>query len=311
MCSSAFHEDWIKLTVKNYWNLWEFSDDFGNWIATKGYSWNIKALRDMMLNSTAQLASELGDKLVVALSGGIDSQAACLALKTMGVPFTVAIMKFHDNWNVQDTDYAEYFCKIHGLEYKIYELQIFDFLKNDLQKYVAKYSCPSPQLCCHHWLIEQIAGAGATGILLGGDVPYVENNEWSFAMSRSQSSWVSHQAINNILVRSWKTWSKEIAMAFTLTTDSDSTKTFYQNKVNSSLVLGFDIIPQSDKKNGFERVKKYFENLTGNGWTFELLYRHPNYAIAPEYKPHPHVPQSITDGVLTIKNRILDEIKNG
>jgi hypothetical protein len=314
MFSPPFHENWIRFHVQNYLNIWEFSDEFGEWLDQYGNTWNVSSLKQMMLDSTDSLKDQLGDNPVIALSGGIDSQAVCLAMKEIGANFRVAIMKFNDDWNEQDVKNAEYFCKVNNLDYQFHELQIFDFLKYDLRNYVKKYSCPSPQLCCHHWLLEQVKQAGASGILLGGDIPSVavlgDKTTWGFAMSRSQSSWINHQEINQIPIKAWKSWSKEIATAFLLTVDPDETKPFYQSKVNSSLALGLDIIPQTDKKNGFELVKKYFEKQTGNGWAFELLYRHPNYAVAPEYKSHMRVPKHITEMVLTIKNRILDEIKN-
>jgi hypothetical protein len=313
MFSTPFHRDWIKLSVRHYSNVCEISDDVFNWVNGYGYSryWNRNTLRRMMLDSTVELKGQLGSNPVIALSGGIDSQVACLAMKEAGAKFKVAILKFNDDWNYQDAHNAEYFCKVNGLDYRVYELEIFDFLQRDLRKYVSKYSCPSPQLCCHHWLLEQIKTDGASGILLGGDVPSLDATKtWQFAMSRSQSSWIDHQKINDIVIRSWKSWSKEIAMAFILTTDSDPSRTFYQNKVNSSLALGFDIIPQTDKKNGFELIKKYFEQQTGNGWTFELLYRHPNYSLAPEHKSLVVAPKPLTDCILEIKNRILNEINN-
>jgi hypothetical protein len=49
----------------------------------------------------------------------------------------------------------------------------------------------------------------------------------------------------------------------------------YFQKVRSYQRAGFNIIPQETKYTGFELVKKYFENLTGDGWTFERKFRHP------------------------------------
>jgi hypothetical protein len=224
MDGSPFYKNWLTNSVKNYLNIWNFSEDSIKWFY-KSSKWNLEYLKKTMLDSTAELYPELGDNPVVALSGGIDSQMACLALKKVGAKFSAAIMKFNDDWNYQDVLNAEYFCSVNGIQYTTYELQIFDFLQIELKDYVKKYMCPSPQLCCHHWLLEQINNDGASGILLGGDAPTVEIENgiprWDFAASRSQASWIGHQEINNIVIRSWKSWSREIAGAFTVTLDSD------------------------------------------------------------------------------------------
>ena len=49
----------------------------------------------------------------------------------------------------------------------------------------------------------------------------------------------------------------------------------YFQKVRAYQRVGFNVIPQETKITGFELVKKYFENLTGDGWTFERKFRHP------------------------------------
>ena len=39
--------------------------------------------------------------------------------------------------------------------------------------------------------------------------------------------------------------------------------------------VGFDLVPQPQKYTGFELVKDYFEEQTGDGWAFEKQFRNP------------------------------------
>ena len=49
----------------------------------------------------------------------------------------------------------------------------------------------------------------------------------------------------------------------------------YAVKVAGYRKMGIDIMPQDTKYTGFELVKDYFEEQTGDGWTFEKRFRYP------------------------------------
>ena len=49
----------------------------------------------------------------------------------------------------------------------------------------------------------------------------------------------------------------------------------YYSKCNGYKKVGFKITEQEKKFTGFESVKEFLKNETGNGWEFEHRYRHP------------------------------------
>jgi hypothetical protein len=51
--------------------------------------------------------------------------------------------------------------------------------------------------------------------------------------------------------------------------------------------MGYDVIPQEQKYNGFETIKKYYEEMTGDGWAFEYQFRKPIRKFAGFYTNNP------------------------
>ena len=49
----------------------------------------------------------------------------------------------------------------------------------------------------------------------------------------------------------------------------------YEAKLIGYRRIGFDLVPQPQKYTGFELVKDYFEEQTGDGWAFEKRFRYP------------------------------------
>jgi hypothetical protein len=59
----------------------------------------------------------------------------------------------------------------------------------------------------------------------------------------------------------------------------------YQQKIDSFIKIGLNIIPQEAKYTGFELVKDYYAEKSGDGWTFERRFRHP---IVAKYDKDKH-----------------------
>lgn len=81
---------------------------------------NTMPLRDELMRASYLIANRFDKPLLVCLSGGLDSQIVCLALKEAQVPFTPFIMNWKapngDLINHDDVQFAHQFCAMHGWE---------------------------------------------------------------------------------------------------------------------------------------------------------------------------------------------------
>ena len=96
-------------------------------------------------------------KIVLCLSGGLDSEAMAESFLRAGVPFSVSIWKYKNDLNNYDIKYAIQFCKKHKLDYKMEECDLEWFYGNNLHFYYGqKYLCNSPQVVVHLHLLEKL-----------------------------------------------------------------------------------------------------------------------------------------------------------
>lgn len=94
---------------------------------------------------------------VLALSGGIDSQAMVLSFLAAGQPFEIAIFRYYDDrhetlFNSYDVIQAHQFIQKYGLENDVryIDINLDEFYRDQIhQAYAEKYRCSSPQLTVH------------------------------------------------------------------------------------------------------------------------------------------------------------------
>ena len=90
------------------------------------------------------------------------------------------------------------------------------------------------------------------------------------------------------------------------TTVESNTKESYKSKIKGYQNVGFKIIPQETKYTGFELVKKYFENLTGDGWAFEKRFRHNlEKVLKPPYKSKLLIDDELQKLIVSIHSKNL------
>jgi hypothetical protein len=83
----------------------------------------------------------------------------------------------------------------------------------------------------------------------------------------------------------------------------------YQNKIKGYKTMGYDVIPQEQKYNGFETIKKYYEEMTGDGWTFEHRFRDPIKKYAGIYNNNRIIiDPKISERINNMKQQIYKEI---
>lgn len=107
------------------------------------------------INTAQLIANNSSNKILIPLSGGIDSETTALSFLRANIDFTPLILKFSNEMNDFDTRYAFDFCKKNKLNPLVFELDLdWFFSKNFHLEYAEKYFCRSPQLAILIWLIE-------------------------------------------------------------------------------------------------------------------------------------------------------------
>lgn len=286
--------EWLYPTLEYRTLVWRLSSESENRIRQEHNSWTDELLRSNLLESTFRLGKTLGDNVFVALSGGIDSQVACLSLQQAGVNFTAVILVFDSNFNKPDVSSAMNFCNVNNIKYVTIDIDIMKFLTKELSTYVYKYQCPSPQISAHMWFYEQVIKTyNPSTIVCGGNVPYLHNGDWSFWSSRAQSAWMTFKDVNNFnIIGNFKGYSFDIAIAFMLAcknTDSevkDENNRYpllYTSKTQSMHNLGFNVIPQASKLTGFEDLKVMLKDTVKENFVFDKWFRYPYTKKLPDY----------------------------
>lgn len=115
---------------------------------------NISALTASI--ETAKKVKEfLDEKPYLTLSGGVDSEMTAVAFLKAKIDFVPVVLKYLNDFNDYDINYAFEFCKLHGLKPEIIELDLDQFYESGSHMQIArKYFCRSPQIATHLWLIE-------------------------------------------------------------------------------------------------------------------------------------------------------------
>lgn len=306
-----FDDDWLTPIVENQ--------------KMKKYVWRIskraqRRIREIDVNhlrtcdrNLAIGKMNLGSNAYVALSGGVDSQSACLMLHQANTFFTCAILVFENQFNSMDVDSAIAFCEMHKFKYILVNLEVLPFLARKMKDYVIQYECPSPQISTHLWLYERLMfDYGATSIIAGGNAPFRLDNEWQFGSSRSQSAWMKFKEIHNFnIIGNFIGHNLEIALMFMLATpktleSNTIEESRYKSKIEGMNRIGLHVTPQDQKFTGFEKIKIHLQDLTGDGWMFEKSFRRPYQKIVEEYGSIIKMPNDISANLLALNSKFND-----
>ena len=256
-----------------------------------------ESVRQYRIDAAIRCAETLGDRPALCLSGGVDSQAMVQCFYEAGLKFDIIILKFNDDLNTQDSEHAKLFCESKGYPYIELPLNVVFYLTRENFVTGSHYKSLSPQFNVHYKMAEMLYSMGYTGVCCGGLAPLYDGNFYGYNFDKIPFHFVKAQdKFKGAFQGSFLSFSPELAWAITLQSEifdtgvalDGSSKKFnnweveqelnrirYQQKVDSYIKVGFDIIPQVQKFTGFENVKTYFEKLTGDGWTFEKQFRYP------------------------------------
>jgi len=140
------------------WNnvLWNTpTDDLEEYI----YQWKIGKLEKRLSWKesclyAAQHIETYNEDIWIAFSGGIDSEVTIRSFIEQGIKVNAAIIKFKNGINHKDVKYAIDFCNSNNINYRIFTLDVIDFITNHSNSYINKYKMISPQIPVQLWLLD-------------------------------------------------------------------------------------------------------------------------------------------------------------
>jgi hypothetical protein len=252
------------------------------------------SLKQYRIDAAMRCAETLGKKPALCFSGGVDSQALVQCFNEANIDIDIFTLEFKNNLNSHDIHDAKNYAEKNNIKINYVPLDVLNFLSRENLTYGEKYRSLSPHFNTHYKLCDILIKEGYTGFVFGGNAPLLTENltEWDANYSGNLLNYINYTRVSNVMCQgnflgfdpylAWSTAlltsSQEFHQSGMLLTDKERTLheyIRYENRINGYKKAGFNIIPQSQKYTGFELVKKYLEEKTGDGWTFEKLYRFP------------------------------------
>lgn len=241
------------------------------------------------------ITSKYKPPYLLFLSGGIDSQAMVLAWKRSKVPFSVIHYSYSGSMNDEDTTSAKNFCATHDIPLSIKTFNALEFIISPRLAIEAKrYTTISPQILSYIQLVKQHpdtcifggnflepANCSLNYTILGLD-RFANKDKYNFIPFFFQSTpQLAYSFIKKYILMS---------------KNHHSQYENYDIKIKTYKESGFDVIPQSSKLSGFEKIKESFDNAvitpkTKLRWyskpsrrPFDILYRYSLFdTIGYEY----------------------------
>lgn len=159
--------------------------------------------RDECLRTAKTIRNNTSLPIVVLFSGGVDSEVALRSFVEAGIEVSVAILRFKNDLNLHDIQWAMLTCNQLNVPYKIYDLDLLNFWKSEADAFANATYCVSPQLLTTMWLVDQIQGypiLGSGECLLvkerpadyvPGVSPYLRS-DWCLWEKEKIASWYRH-----------------------------------------------------------------------------------------------------------------------
>lgn len=256
---------------------------------------DVDSLKSYRIEAALSVQQSIGDKIALCFSGGVDSQCMLQCFIEAGIEVDVFILRFNKELNVQDVTHAIEFCDKSNIKLNIIDIDVLNFLSINNYDYGMKYRSASPHFNVHYKLFDILRDKGYDGVVAGGNAPLftTHDNMWGTNYNKNAQNYINYSNISGYKCQgNFLSYHPKLTMAIGLLTppvygysphrnnlSQDERKYWedfrYKQKVRGYQKAGFDVVQQAQKYTGFELVKKYLEQKTGDGWTFEKLYRHP------------------------------------
>jgi hypothetical protein len=300
-----------------------------NWISVSftdtDMVWNVNITEEMLdiansatLEENCKLAvmnlpSTIGSRPAVCLSGGIDSQTVVDTFLYAGVTPEVVIFNFLDEHNIHDVSHAIKFCETRNITPRLIDFDVIRFLNNQLYDFATKYKISSPQFAVHLYMAGKLKELGYTSVIFGGNYLYQYTHGLWYTPTKEETDWVKFsKEINFPIIGSF--WLQDWRLSLMATIHRPHSIAYdnshnYQAKIQGYTTMGYNVIPQEQKYNGFETIKKYYEEMTGDGWAFEHQFREPIKKYAGIYKNNGIIiDPKISERINSMKQQIYKEI---
>ncbi|MFZ3229761.1 MAG: hypothetical protein WA160_06125 [Pseudobdellovibrio sp.] len=283
-------------TLENHFEFGRLPDNSDTFVVKCGALQKevLSPLEESIFSATHIKNVNPNEKIVLCLSGGIDSECMAISFLKAKVSFEVVFLRFKDSLNYFDIRSNIDFCINNSIKYTFLDLDILHFLESGQFLEISKqYGCQSPQLAAHLWMLDQIDGLP---ILAGNPIaPIWKNDHWFYIglPGELHSVYFKYFMIND---RPGIPWfflysPEQIASFFNLNCIHDFiTKKkkseidyTYGYKYKSYQEGGFEVIPRENKFTGFELIQKYYDQLakTENNYEFNRLFRKPLEEMFP------------------------------
>lgn len=197
-------------------------------------------------------------------SGGVDSQAMILAWLKSGAEFNVATGRFNGGMNDHDLENLWLLQKREGFGVQVLDLDIISFHENELVDWAKRYQCTSPHILTHMYICSQIT----TGTVISSGNYVLKNGIlgsstfMTFGLER-----YARLSSQSVVPYFWM-HDQDLMPAFeVIRRRLNLSGNDYEFKCKLFRLAGFDIIPQTVKYNGFEKIKEYYDSKP-------LNYRH-------------------------------------
>jgi hypothetical protein len=291
-----FYNDWLSHEPLTDVTLYKSADDVNLPINLdvdffKNLKFDSKSLKEYRIGAALECAKTLGDNPALCISGGIDSQAMLHCFVEAEIKFKVYTFSFNHNLNSFEIDYAKKYAQSKNVELVVLPFDIIRFLTRENFDYGVKYLSDSPHFNTHYAFANYLQSIGHTGVCFGGITPFKTQDDWGSPFMRNIFNFINYTKISNFYMQgSFLSFYPKLSWAIALLTPNTDVSPKvpvsnyreveighlmrYGNKVMGYYRAGMDTI-YSKKLTGFEEVKNYFSNLTGNGWEFEQRFRNP------------------------------------
>lgn len=293
----VFYDDWLECSSL-------FSDD-GSRLSDLYVNLNLDFFTDLKLDTESlktyrieaaiKSSESIGNNIALCFSGGVDSQCMVQCFKEANIKFDLYTLKFKNSLNTQDYLCAERFCHEHDIKLNTIEIDVLNFLSRENLDYGLKYSSASPHFNVHYKLFDMLRDKGYDGVLCGGFTPFynLDLNLWGSNYARNTMNYINYEKVSGYKCQgNFLSFYPKLSWAISLLTPASTDFIHplshfkydtrlkmemlrYKHKVIGYNRAGFKIKPQEQKYTGFELVKKHLERKTGDGWSFEKMYRHP------------------------------------
>jgi hypothetical protein len=220
--------------------------------------------------------------IYVLFSGGMDSMFVVQMLRHMKMKFTPVIIRFNDDYNFEDVDWACNFCKDINAVPIILDLDYDKFIESGTMYELAmQYECATSQLSHIFWAVKQLCGSVVMGECPPNILHREESNSFVFEVPRYDFSPPLFWKQNGIGgTPFFLTYTAESLLAFMtdptlapfLSREVDN-KTLDNFKVNIYNNQPYFKIPFRTKQSGFEFFEKTPAALHSDVVQADLLYR--------------------------------------